>query len=200
MSRTIMEYQLNKPDDFIQFVANDFLMKEGFQLVNYKGEQVWKRGTGMITAPSYVKFLYGGGKIHIEAWIRSMGEQDLNGAMAAIPKSQLRSRVDRLVQLLHQDVQIPRNADGTLAAPVNVSVHNPTGQSTLALVMGLISLIAWIIPLAGVIVSGVGIAAGRTGRNSTKRGMATAGLVLSIIGLVIALLMWFLNIVAAALM
>lgn len=102
MSRTIMEYTLGKPDDFVQFIANDYFTKEGFRPILYKGEQVWKKGTGFLVAPSFIKLQYGQGVIHLEAWIKSFGEHDLDGAYAAIPKSQLRSRVDTLLQLLSQ--------------------------------------------------------------------------------------------------
>ena len=233
MSRSRWDYTIGKPDDFIQFISNDFFAKEGFRLINYKGEQVWKKGTGLLGAPSFIKLQYAQGIIHIEAWIKSFGEHDLEGVYAALPKSQLRGRVEALVQLLNQplpqqyaapqaapDVNAPGYAqpivegpDGTVVnavdpsipappppAPVPVAVHNPTGQATLALVMGVIALVGWILMALASIVTGiVGICAAVSGRKSTAKGMATAGMVMSIIGLVLGLVTWLLNVIVSLL-
>jgi len=103
MARTVYDLQINKPDDFIQFISNDYFAKEGFKLVNYKGEQVWKKGVGFLVAPSFIKFSYGGGMIHLEAWIKNFGEQPLdNSFVASIPKSQHKNRVNTLLSLLNQ--------------------------------------------------------------------------------------------------
>lgn len=58
------------------------------------------------------------------------------------------------------------------------------GKATASLVLGIIGLIAWLLPLVGFPVTIVGLIMGVNGRNSEKKGMATAGMVLSIIGLV----------------
>ena len=55
------------------------------------------------------------------------------------------------------------------------------GKAIASLVLGLVGLIAWCLPLIGFPVSIVGIVMGSRGMKSDKRGMATAGLVLSII-------------------
>jgi hypothetical protein len=60
-------------------------------------------------------------------------------------------------------------------------------MATAALVLGIIGLIAWLIPLFGYPVTIVGIVMGVKGRKSEKKGMATAGLVMSIIGLILSL-------------
>ena len=67
MSRYVAEYNVNKSDDLIKFIAEDFLTKEGFQQTVYKGENVWKKGIGAVTAPQFIKLEYGQGKVHLEA-------------------------------------------------------------------------------------------------------------------------------------
>lgn len=67
-----------------------------------------------------------------------------------------------------------------------MSKHN--SKATAALVLGIISMIAWLIPLAGFPVSIVGIIMGCFGVKSEKKTIATVGLILSIIGLVICLI------------
>lgn len=60
------------------------------------------------------------------------------------------------------------------------------GQAVAGLVLGIIGLIAWLIPFFGYPVSIVGIIMAALGRRSVSRhGMATVGLVLAIIALVL---------------
>lgn len=207
MSRLIADYQSGKPDDFIKFVSEDFFAKEGFRQVNYKGETVWKKGVGFLTAPSFISFRYSQGNIHLEAWIKSFGEHGLDGFYGAVPKKALKNRVDALMSLLSQDVPVPEggaapqpDAAAAPAAPVPVEVHNPTGKATVALVTGILGvLLAFFIPLIGVILSAVAVSSGAVGRKSTNSGRATAGYVLGIIGVVVSILMWLLNIVLTVL-
>lgn len=57
--------------------------------------------------------------------------------------------------------------------------------ATISLVLGIISIIAWLLPLAGYPVTILAIVFGTKGRSSAKKGMATAGMILGIIFLVI---------------
>ena len=95
MSRFIADYQSGKPDDFIKFVSEDFFAKEGFRQVNYKGETVWKKGVGFLTAPSFISFRYSQGNIHLEAWIKSFGEHGLDGFYGAVTKKALKTALTR---------------------------------------------------------------------------------------------------------
>lgn len=61
------------------------------------------------------------------------------------------------------------------------------GKSIASFVLGLVSLIAWFIPLFGYPVTIVGIVLGCLARKTEKNGFNIAGIVLSIIGLVITL-------------
>lgn len=215
MSRFAADYRIDKPDDFIKFVSEDFFAKEGFRPAVYKGESVWKKGTGFVTAPQYIKLQYGQGNIHIEAWIKSFGEHGLDGFYGAIPKSELNSRVHTLINLLTQNVAIPQanTAPGeaqptddaklpvqTPVKPVTVpvAVHNPTSKATTSLVLSIISIITGLfIPIVGLITGIIGITTGNVGRKSTAKSLATAGFVLGIIGTVISAANWLLAIIAS---
>jgi Na+/proline symporter len=62
----------------------------------------------------------------------------------------------------------------------------PQGNSDLAiasLVLGIISLLAWLLPILGVPIAVVGLVFGVMSRNSPRRRMAIAGMVMSAIGL-----------------
>ena len=65
-----------------------------------------------------------------------------------------------------------------------MSDSSKNGAATTGMVLGIISLIAWIIPLFGAPISIIGIVQSVRGNNSGNKGQATAGLVTSIIGLV----------------
>ena len=108
MGRYVAEYTIGQPDDFIRLVSEDYFQKEGFKLVPYKGEMLWKKGRGVLTAPQYIKLAYGQGIVHVEAFIRwtilpgvYVGEMALdNGFVGAIPKSMLMDKVNTLLRLL----------------------------------------------------------------------------------------------------
>ncbi|HIW73825.1 MAG TPA: DUF4190 domain-containing protein [Firmicutes bacterium] len=260
--RYVADFNTGKPDDFIQFVSEDFLRKEGFAPATVKGEAVWKKGKGLLAAPQFLKLQYAGGMVHLEAWLKYAvlpgvycGEMGLDGAMAFAVKAALRNKVNALVALLYQPVNIPVQPAGAPAenipaegfagsapaagpavgvapsygeavsavpqpsaapcpsasaapaayaaqpgpayppAPIPVAVHNPTGKATLSLIMGLCSILGCFVPLAGVITGVIGIPIGLVGRKTTARGMATAGLALSIVFLIVSVLNWIAGIV-----
>lgn len=62
------------------------------------------------------------------------------------------------------------------------------GKSIASLVLGLCSFIAWFIPLFGYPVSIVGIVMGAQGRKRGGKGMAIAGIICSVIGLILTLI------------
>lgn len=68
--------------------------------------------------------------------------------------------------------------------PPPVSANDKSGQATASLVLGLVGLLAWLLPIVGLPVTIVGLVMGIKGLRSRKRGLAVAGIVLSIIGLV----------------
>jgi hypothetical protein len=59
------------------------------------------------------------------------------------------------------------------------------GKAVASLCLGLFGLIAWLLPIIGFPVTITGLVLGIKSLNGPRRGMATAGIVLCIIGLVI---------------
>lgn len=59
-----------------------------------------------------------------------------------------------------------------------------SNKAVASLVLGLVGIVAWIIPLCGYPVTIVGLVMGIKGLNSEKRNMAIAGIVLCIIFLI----------------
>ena len=136
MGRYVAEYTIGQPDDFIRLVSEDYFQKEGFKLVPYKGEMLWKKGRGVLTAPQYIKLAYGQGIVHVEAFIRwtilpgvYVGEMALdNGFVGAIPKSMLMDKVNTLLRLLSQPMPAAAPARGT-AAVIPRSPGTSSGRS-----------------------------------------------------------------------
>lgn len=63
------------------------------------------------------------------------------------------------------------------------------GMAIAGLVLGIISALAWLLPVCGFIFAALGIVFSVLGRKSlSKRTMATIGLVLSIIGMVLTII------------
>ncbi|HWB60790.1 MAG TPA: DUF4339 domain-containing protein [Chthoniobacteraceae bacterium] len=84
---------------------------------------------------------------------------------------------------------LPRLPAPTMPLPPGVSPEfNPTGKATTGFVLGLIGMIAWIIPLFGLPITIIGLVMALKGLKSTSRGLAIAGVTLSIIGLVLTVI------------
>ena len=66
--------------------------------------------------------------------------------------------------------------------------NNNNNRAVASLVLGLFSIVTWLFPIAGYITTILAIVFATKGRHSEKKGMATAGLVLGIIFLVVTLL------------
>jgi len=80
----------------------------------------------------------------------------------------------------------PQQAPAAYPAPPWAMQPTPqqgTGTATAALVLGIVGLLAWLLPLIGLPVNVIGIVLGALGRRGPSKGTATAGLVCSVIGL-----------------
>ena len=84
--------------------------------------------------------------------------------------------------------------------PNVVPVHtvDNSGAATMGLVFGIFSLIfAFLIPLVSILLACLGFSRARMGAGSSKSGLAKAGKILCIIGIIAAVVMWGLNILLA---
>jgi len=86
-----------------------YMTSEGFNIVNYNGQQVWKKGSGLLTMPQYMAITFTPQEVVVEAFIRYailpgvyVGEMGIEGAMLAIPKGLLSKRVDAVQKYLYQ--------------------------------------------------------------------------------------------------
>lgn len=105
MARYTIDIPTPYTPEEINNIINQFSQQEGFQFTNYKGEDVLKKGMGIMSAPQFIKVAIFPGTVHIEAWIKNailpgvyIGEMGLDGFYGWAIKATLKGRVDRLIQ------------------------------------------------------------------------------------------------------
>ena len=215
--RFVEDLIINKPDDFVSFMMNDFLVKNGYAQKQVNGEWVWQDGIGMVSAPKFLKYSYQNGVIHLEAWLKTAWlpgvygkDMDFTGAVGALIKQSYKKEIDNLIMLLNQPLpsdvqygQIPgMNAqpgvDGQPARPILVKGVDNSKKAITGFVCSLIACPVgfFLIPIIGLILGIFGIVSCTKALKSSRRGLAIAGLVLGILAIILAVTMWILNIIA----
>jgi hypothetical protein len=59
-----------RPADEAQRIITEYLTSEGLEYRDERGEMVWRKGTGALTSPQFIKTeILPDGTMHIEAWI-----------------------------------------------------------------------------------------------------------------------------------
>ena len=211
MARYTYDLVLNKPEDFVQFVMNDFLQKNRFEPADYNGEAVYRAGDRMVEGHKYLKWSYAGGVFHVEAWLKAVsGEMGLDGFVGMVQKKPFKESLEQLYAVLQQPIQAapgqgaqagpgmqqgaqagPGMQQGAQAGPgpqpVPVYTVDNSKSATMAMVFGILSIIA------GLILGILGVTRARMGAGSSMAGRAKIGKVCSIVGIVVAILMWALN-------
>lgn len=215
MARYIQHIYLNKPDDFVYFIMNDYLQKNQFTLSNWKGEQAYQAGNALTDGYRYLKWSYQNGFLHLEAWLKGNlgGEWDLEGFVGCMMKKPYRESLEQLLVVLQQDIpapvtqeysgmppQMPQSGEafngmqnGQPRQVIQVQTVDNSQAAKMALVFGIISLVFCWIPLLAIIFGCVGISRARMGSGSSKDGLAQAGKVCSIIGVILGIVLWVLN-------
>lgn len=107
MSRYTNTIKSSLPVEAVANVTEQYLRGEGFALSIIDGQQVWKKGMGILTGPQMILVGIVPGSIRIEAWIKFallpgvyVGEMGLDGFVGGIPKQALKSRVKELEKRL----------------------------------------------------------------------------------------------------
>ena len=212
MARYVKDIVLNKPDDFVQFIMNDFLQKNQFQPGQWKGEPAYCTGNALVEGVRYLKWSYSDGKFHLEAWLQGTmgGEWDLDGFVGIAMKKPYKNSLEQLFQVLQQDIpaanaQAPQtgavsgeNPEKPSEEPRTITVKtvDNTGAATASLVLGILSIVIGLFwALIGVILGIIGIAQAKMGSGSSKAGLAKGGKITSIIGICISAAGWLLNII-----
>lgn len=205
MGRYVRDVLLNKPQDFVQFIMNDYLQKNQYVLTDWKGERVYCAGDAMVEGYKYLKWSYDGSVFHLESWLKSVTGKEigLDGFVGIVNKKPQKQSLEQLIRVLQQPVpeRNPGNTGGqpfpenVASQPTPVYTVDQSNDATMALLLGIISIAAGlIIPLIGIIIACVGYSRARMGMGSRKANYAKIGQVLCIIGIVVAVINWGLGV------
>lgn len=107
MSRYTNQIKSNRSQAELESIVEKFMQAEGFKSAPYKGENVWKKGSGILVAPQYLKTTITAGNVELEAFIKFallpgvfVGEFGIDGFFLVIPKKLLKKRVMALEESL----------------------------------------------------------------------------------------------------
>lgn len=201
MARYTQDIVLNKPDDFVAFMMNDYLLKNSFTQNTWKNTPVFRRGDGFFEGFRYMIWNYSNGVLHLEAWLKGPfgGEQGLTGFWGWAIKAAYRSDIEKLIVLLQQTLPDPTQTgavapDGTTpVTTVPVQTIDNSKNATLSMVMGILSIVFCWWLLLSVVFGALAITFNRSSKNSSKAGQAKVGKICGIVGMSIALVLYILS-------
>lgn len=195
MARWTRDETLNQPEDFVQFLMDDFMNKNGFKKKDHKGEEVWQEGDGILTMARFIKYDYTGGRFHLEAWIGKRKENGLTGFVGALPKKMYRELLEELIRLLHQP--LPQGQDARSGSIVTIQVPDHGKAAIPAMILSILGIIVGLLlsPLLGIVLGGLGITFGQKARNSSQTNLAKAAVILGTIAMVAAIVGYIINLV-----
>ena len=187
MARYVKDLVLNKPEDFVTFIMNDYLQKNQFVVSEWKGEPAYRTGDALIEGYKYLKWSYENGTLHLEAWMKSTfgKEMGLDGFVGALQKKPYR------------EGQGMNGANGqSKPQPVQVKTVDNSSAATMALVFGILAFgISFLSPLISIILAILGYSRARIGMQSALKGRAKAGRNFCIVAIVLSIILWVTNLV-----
>ncbi len=203
MARYIREVQLNRPEDFVQYIMTDFLSKHGFCMKQFKGEMVYRAGDGFLEIPKFLTWGYQNGIFHIEAWTRNCWlpgvygkENAMTGFMGCVPKDAYKKDIEALIGLLFQPLTQPGMQGAyQMPQPIYVQGTDTSRYAVMALVFSLIGIVC--VCLSGILAllwGSLAIVYGKKAMSSPKGGMATAAFVIGIVADVLGVVACILSI------
>lgn len=100
MARTTMEVRYGNLEVF-RSKTEGMLQQKGYHLITENNENVWKCGSGIVTAMKYLKIEYvAANTVQVSGWIKNMGmELGLEGVVGALPKEQIMSVIREIMRI-----------------------------------------------------------------------------------------------------
>lgn len=170
MARHIEHIHLDKPDDFVLSVMNNYLQKNGFTLSERKEESVYRAGDHFLDGFRYIKWSYTNGVLNLEAWLAGPfgSEWNLKGYIGYAQKRLYRRSLEQLTAALQQTAPV-YSTDGRKAA-------------IFSFVFGVLALIC-MNPAFCIIFAAVSTSLAQIGLISNLSGWAKAGRICAIVSL-----------------
>lgn len=107
MARYIKDFQINVDPQTAHSAVNQYLQKEGYEYINYDGENVFKKGQGVWSNPTFFKFSYAGNVVRMETWMKYaffpgvyVGELGVTGFVGSAMKGPWKKRIAYLENVL----------------------------------------------------------------------------------------------------
>lgn len=220
MARYIRDIVLNKPADFVAFMMNDYLQKNGFSFFKWKYEAAFRAGDGVIESYKYLKWGYDGRILHIEAWVRDLFgmEISLDSLSFTLQRSAFKKSLEQLFTLLNQNISMPNqpahDTNGQpIPQPIPVQTADNSSAAVMALVSGVITLsltfiyfvslifsvsaLTFLFPIIILFGGTLGISRARLGGGSRQAKLALTGKILSILAMGLIGIFWGVMILSA---
>ena len=109
MARYIKDFRVAASPDTIFGAVYPYLMSEGYEYIQYENENVFKKGKGLMTGPTFIKLSFAGNAVRLEAWMKYalfpgvyVGELGLTGFVGAAVKGPLKRRVAQIEAMIMQ--------------------------------------------------------------------------------------------------
>ena len=107
MARYVKDYQINVVPQTVHSAINQYLQSEGYEYINYDGENVFKKGNGVMSNPTFFKFSYSGNVVRMETWMKYaffpgvyIGELGVDGFVGCAVKGPWKNRIKNLEVIL----------------------------------------------------------------------------------------------------
>ncbi|MBR5409311.1 MAG: hypothetical protein IK104_01450 [Clostridia bacterium] len=100
MARYESQYQISLPRETVFAQINEYLRREGYEYTSYQNEILFKKGHGVVAAPSFVSVTFPGNTVKLQAFIKFAvvpgvyaGEMNLEGVTGFAVKDPLKARI-----------------------------------------------------------------------------------------------------------
>ena len=110
MARYRKDFPLTISPDAIFQTVYQYLIFEGYEYLQYDHENVFKKGMGLMTGPTFLKLSFSEHTVRLEAWMKYallpgvyVGEIGLTGFVGAAVKGPLKRRVAQIEAILTND-------------------------------------------------------------------------------------------------
>lgn len=109
MARTVQVFQMAYLPDALFNDIHAYLLSEGYKYVQYHNENVFKKGKGLMSGPTFIKVSFQNNAVYLEAWLKFAvlpgvyaGESGLDGVMGAAVKGPLMRRFAYIESMIRQ--------------------------------------------------------------------------------------------------
>lgn len=106
MARYIKDFQVNADPQTLHATINQYLQREGYEYIQYDGENVFKKGNGVLNGPTFFKFSYSGNMVRMETWMKYaffpgvyVGELGITGSVGGAVKGPWKKRIADLEKM-----------------------------------------------------------------------------------------------------